>query len=364
MSESSEMKCSRFDYSLDSSLIATHPLPERDHSRLLVYHRKRQVIEHRTFKDLPDYLNPADLLVFNDTRVFSARLRGKKVDGNPIELLLLRPLSKVGPKGAEADLCWEVMVKGKRKVPMRLSFEGGVSGTMTRDLNEGLAELIFDLSGSHYSNLFSFLEDWGEVPLPPYIVKRRTESAPMEPMDKARYQTVFAEAWGSAAAPTAGLHFTKALIESIRSKGIRTATTTLHIGRDTFQPLRCETLSEHQMHREWFQVPLSAAEAVNATRQKGGRVVAVGTTVTRALESAAAPGGSISAREGETDLFIRPGYRFQGLDALLTNFHQPQSTLLVLVTAFAGEEAVALIYRRAQEQRYRFFSYGDAMLIL
>lgn len=358
------MKRSQFNYALDPALIATQPLAERDQSRLLVYHRKRQLIEHRTFKDLPDYLKPEDLLVFNNTRVFWARLRGKKENGDSIELLLLRPCLKAHIKETEPNLSWEVLVKGKRKVNLRLYFGGSVSGIMSRDLNDGLAELTFDLSASPYPDVFRFLEVWGEVPLPPYIVKRREGRMPKDPSDKTRYQTVFAEHWGSAAAPTAGLHFTKPLIDSIRSKGVQTATTTLHIGLDTFQPIRSETLSGHKMHREWFQVPSSTATAMENTRKKGGSVVAVGTTVTRALESACVQTGRIQAQEGETELFIRPGYRFKGVDALITNFHQPLSTLLVLVVAFACEKAVESIYRAAQEKRYRFFSYGDAMLIL
>jgi len=254
--------------------------------------------------------------------------------------LFLRPRTKSDEGDGEAHHSWEVLFKGKRRLPIHLWFEGDVEGTITQDLGGGLRELILNVPDHLYSDVYSYLEEWGEVPLPPYILRQRTSDVQIEPFDRMRYQTVYAETWGSAAAPTAGLHFTKASITRLKRKGIQTATTTLHIGLDTFQPIRSESIFEHQMHREWFKVPISTSEEVKQCRKKRGRVVAVGTTVTRALESAAQPDGLLQAVERETDLYITPGYRFKGIDALITNFHQPKSTLLVLVTAFVGEKAV------------------------
>jgi len=251
------MNRSNFDYSLDPSLIATRPLTERDQSRLLVYHRKRQVIEHRKFCDLHEYLQAPDLLVFNDSRVFPARLRGRNKEGELVELLFLRPRTKSDEGDGEAHHSWEVLFKGKCRLPIHLWFEGDVEGTITQDLGGGLRELILNVPDHLYSDVYSYLEEWGEVPLPPYILRQRTSDVQFEPFDRMRYQTVYAETWGSAAAPTAGLHFTKASIARLKRKGIQTATTTLHIGLDTFQPIRSESIFEHQMHREWFKVPIS-----------------------------------------------------------------------------------------------------------
>ncbi len=257
-----------------------------------------------------------------------------------------------------------MLVKGKSAPPVDLLFEDGVSGTITRDLEGGRKEVQIHLPANRYPDLFSFFEKWGEVPLPPYILKRRNQNAAIQAFDQRRYQTVFAEKWGSAAAPTAGLHFTEQLIQQIKSKGTRTATTTLHIGLDTFLPIRTDAILEHKMHSEWFQVKASTAAEVFQTREKKGRVIAVGTTVTRALESASQLNGRVQALEGKTDLYITPGYSFKGIDAIVTNFHLPKSTLLVMLSAFAGDKAIKMIYEEAIRQRYRFFSYGDAMLIL
>lgn len=354
---------SHFDYELDPALIATAPKEKRDSSRLLVYHRDRQVIEHRRFKDLPEYLNASDLLVLNDTRVFPARCYADKRKGGTLELLFLRPMSEIDVPEMPCGLYWEVLVKGKSAPQTQLIFKGGVSGEIFRDLEGGRKVLRLDLPKDRYRDIFSFLSEWGEVPIPPYIVKRRKLASPnLE--DQSRYQTVFAEHWGSAAAPTAGLHFTKKMIEAIQAQGIQTATTTLHIGLDTFLPIRVESILEHQMHREWFKVSDETAKKVNRTRKRKGKVIAVGTTVTRALESAIQSDGSVGAREGETDIFIKPGYIFKGIDAMITNFHLPKSTLLVMISAFAGFEVVKMIYDEAMRKRYRFYSYGDAMLIL
>ncbi len=366
-------RLSHFDYTLDPSLIATEPLADRDKSRLLIYDRKTQLIEHRRFDVLTEYLRPSDLLVVNDTRVFPARLRALNKAGKEIELLLLRPLPENHETKTARSLRWEVLAKGKRKAPVDLIFPGEVRGTIVRDLEGGRRELHLDLpAGGRYNDIYDFLETWGEVPLPPYILKQRgletQKKHPIDTKDHSRYQTLYAEHWGSAAAPTAGLHFSKALIQRIKMKGIQTAASTLHIGLDTFQPIRSEALSEHKMHKEWFEVSTKTAAAINETRQRGGRVVAIGTTVARALESAARctahKDGEMAAVSGNTDLFITPGYVFKGIDALLTNFHLPKSTLLVMVSAFAGEMAVKKIYRKAIERRYRFYSYGDAMLIV
>lgn len=365
-------RLSHFDYDLDPALIATAPLTDRDQSRLLIYNRQTQVIEHRRFDQLTAYLNPSDLLVVNDTRVFPARLSALNHDGKEIELLLLRPLPDNHEARKAHSLRWEVLAKGKRKAPIKLRFPGAVRGTIVRDLEGGRKELQLELAGKGYDDIYDFLETWGKVPLPPYIRKRRKleeqEEHAIETHDQRRYQTLFAEHWGSAAAPTAGLHFSKTLMEQIKTKGVQITASTLHIGLDTFQPIRSESLAEHKMHKEWFKVSEIAAAAINATRQRGGRVVAVGTTVTRALESAACAStltsGKMMAKAGETDLFITPGYVFKGIDALITNFHLPKSTLLVMIAAFAGEAAVKKIYQEAIERRYRFYSYGDAMLIV
>ncbi len=358
-----KVSLSHFDYDLDPDLIASEPTRERDQSRLLVYHRKRQVIEHRDFGAILEYLEPADLLVLNNTRVFPARLPATKKNGGKVELLFLRPiLDSVTEKDKAPH--WEVLVKGKSAPPVDLLFKDGVKGCIVRNLDGGRKELALYFPKNHRPDVFAFLKEWGEVPLPPYIVKKRNQASPLVASDQSRYQTVFAETWGSAAAPTAGLHFTEKLIKDIKGRGTETATTTLHIGLDTFLPIRTETILDHKMHSEWFQVSEETAKKVNQTRKNKGKVVAVGTTVTRALESAAQREGLVQALEGYTDIFIKPGYVFKGVDAMLTNFHLPKSTLMVMITAFAGFEAVKMIYEEAIRERYRFYSYGDAMLIL
>ncbi|MFQ5781371.1 MAG: tRNA preQ1(34) S-adenosylmethionine ribosyltransferase-isomerase QueA, partial [Nitrospiria bacterium] len=325
--------------------------------------RKSRRMEHRRFASLPEYLHPTDLLLFNDTRVFPARLYAKKRSGNRIELLLLRPRRRqIDPEEGMLSECWEVLARGKGVAPVDLLFDGKAEGRLIHDLGEGRRELVIHLPTNRYHDIYAFLEEWGEVPLPPYIIKRK--GGETNPSDRDRYQTVYAKRRGSAAAPTAGLHFTEKLIKAIREKGVPTAAITLHIGLDTFQPIRSEKIRDHKMHREWFQIPKSTADLINATRARGGRVLAVGTTVTRVLETASQPNGLIQAGKGETDLFITPGVRFKGTDALITNFHLPRSTLLVLVSAFAGDEAIRSVYREAIRRRYRFYSYGDAMLIL
>lgn len=267
-------------------------------------------------------------------------------------MLLLRPLE---------EETWEVMIKGKMTPPAELLLEEGAVAHIIRTIDGGHKEIRFVLPEGT-PDLDTFLERWGEVPLPPYIVKKRAGRS--DPADRERYQTVYAKVSGSAAAPTAGLHFTKALLDEIQRKGIRVAAVTLHVGVGTFQPMREEKIADHSMHREWFHIPSETAEAVETTRRNGGRVIAVGTTATRALESASRSDGTVQSGAGETDLFITPGYHFKAVDGLITNFHLPKSTLLVLVSAFAGGEAIRAVYREAIRERYRFYSYGDATLIL
>ncbi|MFQ5542942.1 MAG: tRNA preQ1(34) S-adenosylmethionine ribosyltransferase-isomerase QueA [Nitrospiria bacterium] len=364
MTEFATTKLSDFDYLLDPALIATKPLAEREQSRLLVYDRKRQTIDHRHFSDLPEYLNPSDLLVLNDSRVFPARLRGRKETGGKVELLLLRPLGVNSKFSKKSGDCWEVLSKGLNLLPAKLFFPDGVCGTLRRNQSGEGKVLELDLSKTSFRDFFSFLQTWGEVPLPPYILKQRHKEDRMEPADAIRYQTVYASEWGSAAAPTAGLHFSPELIQKIRRKRVQTETLTLHIGLDTFQPIRSDDILNHQMHREYYKIPKATAVLANKTRKNNGKVVAVGTSVTRAIESAYFTDGLIQETEGETDLYITLGYQFKVVDSLITNFHLPKSTLLVLVAAFAGKRVIDRIYQEAIEHRYRFYSYGDSMLIL
>lgn len=291
-----------------------------------------------------------------------------------MELLFLRPLPhQVEQKKGVLSQCWEVLTKGKGRETTELYYKGKILGRFLKNLGRGRHEVVIHLSACQYADVYTFLEKWGEIPLPPYILKRRRTSGnhlseSLKPStkrdDRLRYQTVYAKSWGSAAAPTAGLHFTDPLLESIRKKGVGTATVTLHIGLDTFQPIRSGKIQDHVMHREWYQISEETAGQIKAAREKGGRVIAVGTTATRVLETVTGPDGNIQAGEGETDLFITPGYRFNGTDALITNFHLPKSSLLVLLSAFAGQETIRLVYREAVAHRYRFYSYGDAMFVI
>jgi S-adenosylmethionine:tRNA ribosyltransferase-isomerase len=345
---------SDFDYVLPEELIAQYPLEERDRSRLLVLERADNRLHHVGFSDLPAWLNPNDLLVFNDTRVIPARLWAKRLPGGgKTEVLLLHPIS---------DNEWEVLVRPGRKVRtgQKLVFGGEkrlTAETVARTPAGGRV-LRFNRQGEELRACF---DELGEVPLPPYI---KEPAAAERVRMRERYQTVYARIEGSAAAPTAGLHFTPDLLAAVRARGVRTAFLTLHIGLDTFRPVKTEQIEEHKMHSEEFRISPEVAEAVAETRRAGGRVIAVGTTVTRALESAAGENGEIAAGTGRTELFIYPGYRFKVVDALLTNFHLPRSTLLMLVCAFAGRERVLAAYEEAVRRRYRFFSFGDAMLIV
>lgn len=341
------MRVEEFDYDLPPELIAQQPVEPRDASRLLVLHRQDGRLEHRYFYELPHYLDPGDILVLNDTRVIPARLWGQKAKtGGRVEVLLLNRL--------ERD-CWEVLVRPGRRVRVgtELVFgQGELKARVIATTPAGGRVLEFTYRG----NWEEILARWGEVPLPPYIKSGLR--------DPERYQTVYARHPGSAAAPTAGLHFTPRLLQTLREKGVKITYILLHVGLGTFRPVKEETVEEHRMHAEYYAVPEETAAAINAARSGGGRVVAVGTTVVRALETVATPEGRIRPGEGFTETFIYPGYRFKAIDALITNFHLPRSTLLMLVSAFAGRERILEAYRIAVQERYRFFSFGDAMLIL
>ncbi len=340
------MKTADFDYMLPEDYIAQIPVEPRDASRLLVLDRSGKDIRHDHFYNLGDYLHPGDLLVLNETRVIPARLYARKLpSGGRVEILLLK---------RKTDETWEALVGGKGMRPgVQFEVESGPGGRVVLQLS-GARRLI-----EFAEPMEDYLPDAGHVPLPPYI---RTSL-----QDPERYQTVYARHSGSAAAPTAGLHFTPRLIESLKRSDIRFTAVTLHVGLDTFAPVTEELPRDHRMHTEWCQLSPSTADAVNRTRQRGGRVIAVGTTSVRTLESAAVnarSGDLVAAIEGPTELFILPGYEFHAVDAMITNFHLPKSTLIMLVSAFAGRENILAAYQTAIQHHYRFYSFGDAMLIL
>lgn len=335
-----------FNYDLPEELIAQDPLEDRSSSRLMVLHKDTGRIEHKIFRDIIDYLNPGDCLVINDTKVIPARLMGIKEDtGATIEVLLLK---------RNADDVWECLVKpGKKaRTGARIVFgEGLLVGEIVDVIEDGNRMIKF-----HYEGIFEeILDKLGQMPLPPYITHKL--------QDKNRYQTVYARNEGSAAAPTAGLHFTKELLEKIKEKGVNVVSITLHVGLGTFRPVKVDKIEEHHMHTETFNISKEAADTINRTRAAGGRVIAVGTTSCRTLESAAAGDGTIPARSGDTDIFIYPGYKFKAIDCLITNFHLPESTLIMLVSALAGRDNIMNAYETAVKERYRFFSFGDAMFI-
>ncbi|MCM1307154.1 MAG: tRNA preQ1(34) S-adenosylmethionine ribosyltransferase-isomerase QueA [Butyrivibrio sp.] len=340
------MELKEFDYYLPKELIAQDPLEERSASRLLVLDRTTGEIEHRRFTDIADYLNEGDCLVINDTRVIPARLYGTKENtGALIEILLLKRRS--------GDT-WECLVRPGKKARAGtvISFGGGLlRGEITEIVEDGNRLIHFE-----YEGIFEeLLDKLGQMPLPPYITH--------ELKDKSRYQTVYAKHDGSAAAPTAGLHFTEELLQRIEAKGVRLARVTLHVGLGTFRPVKVENIREHRMHSEFFCIEKEQADIINSAKASGGRVVCVGTTSCRSVESAAAEDGYVPAASGETDIFIYPGYCFKALDCLITNFHLPESTLLMLVSALAGKDKIMRAYEEAVRERYRFFSFGDAMLI-
>ncbi|MBS0552196.1 MAG: tRNA preQ1(34) S-adenosylmethionine ribosyltransferase-isomerase QueA [Proteobacteria bacterium] len=336
------LKLNDFDYTLPSELIAQAPLPERSASRLLVVDEGR--LADRRFTDLPEFIRPGDLLVFNDTRVIHARLHGHKESGGQIEVLVERA---IGPHEALA----QVRASKSPKAGSRLRLADAFDATVLGRVGE-----FYHLRFPDTEDIHTLLERHGKLPLPPYIQRAAGDD------DESRYQTVFAREPGSVAAPTAGLHFDDALLARLAGRGARCAWLTLHVGAGTFQPVRVDDLGDHRMHRERYVIPQETADAIAATRAAGGRVIAVGTTSMRALE-AAAQEGPLQAGSGETEIFILPGFRFQVADALITNFHLPKSTLLMLVSAFAGVETIRNAYAHAVAQRYRFFSYGDAMFL-
>ncbi len=341
------MKLKDFWYDLPEHLIAQNPLEKRDLSRLLVTDRSTDTLEHKYFKDLPEYLEPGDCLVINNTRVIPARLLGEKEDsGGKIEFVLLKRIDK--------DI-WEVILKpGRRAKPgARFVFGDGIlKAEILEIVEEGNRIVKF-----FYDGVFEeVLDKVGIVPLPPYI------HADLK--DKERYQTIYSKINGSAAAPTAGLHFTPELFDILKQKGIKVAEVTLHVGLGTFRPVKTQNILEHHMHKEYFSVGPEACNIINETKENGKRVIAVGTTSVRVLETISDENGRISPAKGETDIFIYPGYKFKMVDALITNFHLPESTLIMLVSAFAGKDRIMNAYKEAISKEYRFFSFGDAMLIL
>ena len=339
------MKTSDFWYDLPEELIAQTPLEKRDSSRLLVLDRKSGAVCHKHFYDIIDYLNPGDCLVMNDSRVLPARLLGHRPSGGAVEVLLLRDLG---------DKKWECLCKPGRKMQVGnevIFGDGELSAVVTEVKDDGNRIVEF-----RYDGIFlEVLERLGKMPLPPYI---KAELA-----DQERYQTVYSREVGSAAAPTAGLHFTNELLDDIREKGLKTAFVTLHVGLGTFRPVKAEDISDHHMHSELCMISAETAAILNETKSSGGRIICVGTTSCRTLESLVNEDGSFEAKSKWTEIFIYPGYQFKAMQGLITNFHLPESTLVMLVSAFAGRENILAAYNEAVQQRYRFFSFGDAMFI-
>lgn len=340
------MKVSDFNYNLPKELIAQVPIKDRDQSRLMVLDRKNKTIEHKIFKDIIDYLEPGDCLVRNNTKVIPARLYGVKEEtGANVEFLLL--------KRVDGDI-WEVMVKpGRKLMPgVRVEFGNGLlKAEILEKFEDGNRKVKFE-----YNGIFNeILNEIGLMPLPPYIHEKLKE--------KDRYQTVYAKYEGSAAAPTAGLHFTDELFKKLKEKGVEVANVTLHVGIGTFRPVKVENIEEHDMHSEHFYIKAEDAEKINKAKREGHRVIAVGTTSCRVLESIADENGYVKEVEGDTNIFIYPGYKFKCLDALITNFHLPESTLIMLVSALAGKDFIMKAYEEAVKEQYKFFSFGDAMFI-
>lgn len=339
------MKVSEFNYELPEELIAQTPLEKRDESRLMILDRKNQTIEHKKFKDIIEFLKPGDVLVRNNTKVIPARLYGQKETGAKVEFLLLNNI--------EGDI-WESIVRpgNKLHVGTKVNFgEGKLQAEILEIMPGGTRKVKF-----YYNGIFNeILDEIGLMPLPPYIHETLKE--------KGRYQTVYAKYNGSAAAPTAGLHFTPELLKQLEEKGIQIANVTLHVGIGTFRPVKEDTVENHEMHSEHYYIKKEDAEKINLAKKEGRRVIAVGTTSCRVLETVADENGMVKETEGDTQIFIYPGYKFKCLDGLITNFHLPQSTLLMLVSALAGKEYVMNAYEEAVKERYRFFSFGDAMFI-
>ncbi|MBC8537640.1 tRNA preQ1(34) S-adenosylmethionine ribosyltransferase-isomerase QueA [Christensenellaceae bacterium NSJ-63] len=340
------MNTKDFYYDLPEELIAQHPAEPRDSSRLMVYHRDTKNVEHRIFRDITEYLRPGDALVINETKVIPARLFGKKVGTDrEVEFLLLNKLTQD---------TWQILMRpGKKlKIGDRVYFGEKLTGEVLEKQADGVTIAKF-----YFDGIFeTILDEYGNMPLPPYIYEKLE--------DKTRYQTVYAKEQGSAAAPTAGLHFTPELLEKIRAMGVKIVPILLHVGLGTFRPVKVEDVEKHTMHSEYYSVSPEAAKAINETRTNGGRVIAVGTTSVRTLESASRDDGMLEAKSGDTSIFIYPGYRFKCVDCLITNFHLPESTLIMLVSALIGREETLGLYKKAVEEKYRVFSFGDAMLVV
>lgn len=339
------MDLKEFYYDLPEELIAQVPIQKRDESRLMVLDRKKQTIEHKIFKDILNYLKPGDCLVRNNTKVIPARIYGKKETGANVEFLLLNNIE---------DDIWEAIVRpgNKLHIGTKVSFgEGLLDAEILEVMEGGTRKVKFT-----YNGIFNeILDKIGLMPLPPYIHEELKE--------KDRYQTVYAKYQGSAAAPTAGLHFTEELLEKIKEKGVEIANVTLHVGIGTFRPVKVEKIEEHHMHSEHYYIKKEDAKKINNAKKNGGRIISVGTTSCRVLESIANENGLVQETEGDTSIFIYPGYKFKCIDALITNFHLPESTLLMLVSALAGKDYIMKAYKEAVEKKYRFFSFGDAMFI-
>lgn len=340
------MELKDFTYDLPKELIAQDPLEDRSSSRLLVLDKETGTLEHKVFSDIIDYLEEGDCLVLNDTKVIPARLMGSRSGtGGAIEVLLLK---------RKADDVWECLVKPGKKARTGAVIDFGdglLQGEITEVIDDGNRHIKF-----HYEGIFEeILDKLGQMPLPPYITHRLE--------DQNRYQTVYAKNEGSAAAPTAGLHFTKELLQKIQDKGVMIANVTLHVGLGTFRPVKVDNILEHHMHSEYYCIEQEAADLINKAKKNGKRVISVGTTSCRTLESAASQDGEIQDSSGDTDIFIYPGYEFRAIDCLITNFHLPESTLLMLVSALAGKENILNAYKEAVDKKYRFFSFGDAMFI-
>jgi S-adenosylmethionine:tRNA ribosyltransferase-isomerase len=348
------MLVSDFDYNLPADLIAQEPLAERAASRMLVVDRAAGAWEHQRFAELPEYLRAGDCLVLNDTRVLPARLVTRRPTGGRAELLLLRP---------REGRVWEALARPAKRlrVGTALDFGGRLTATVLAQGEEGLVQVRLE----HEGELLEALEQVGLTPLPPYICRPHQEKdAARERADRERYQTVYAQIPGAVAAPTAGLHFTPGMLDALAARGVALARLTLHVGLGTFRPVTVARVEEHRMHAEYYRVSEEAAALINARRAAGGRVLSVGTTVVRTLETVADEQGRVQAGEGWSEAFLYPGYRFRAVDMLLTNFHLPRSTLLMLVSAFAGRELILAAYAAAVEERYRFYSYGDCMLVV
>ncbi|VEN75038.1 S-adenosylmethionine:tRNA ribosyltransferase-isomerase [Candidatus Desulfarcum epimagneticum] len=347
-----------YHYDLPEDLIALKPAAQRDRSRLLAVSRAQKTFSHREFYEIPDFLSPGDVLVINDTRVIRARLMGKKETGGKVEALIVNYPEAVRTAFQSGDLTFQCMVKASKKpgVGTWIFFENGLKARVEKHGENGVCDLVFPGAAD-----LETIERAGRVPLPPYIESRREKDDGVD--HPSAYQTIYASKKGAVAAPTAGLHFSTDIFKRLNSRGVKIAPVTLHVGHGTFLPVRARDIRKHRMHPEWSHIPDASADVINHARENGGRIVSVGTTCVRTLEHAAGADGKIRPGSAKCDLFIYPGHRFKAVDALVTNFHLPESTLLMLVSAFAGRDLILSAYQAAIDERYRFYSYGDAMYI-